>query len=988
MDRHLFAKKRVSLAVSLALGAVAASPVMAQEGENANGQMMEEVVVTGIRSSLKRAMDTKRDATGVVDAITAEDIGDFPDTNLAEALQRITGVAIDRARGEGARVTVRGFGADFNLVTLNGRQMPTHSGFGRSFDFGDIASEAVSGVEVYKTAQSDIPTGGIGATINVLTAKPLERPGTHFTLNAKGVLDQSSRDNDGLTPEIAVLLSHTFLDDTLGFAFTGSFQERKSGEASGRTTSWQEVPSIPSNNGLNVNAPTGDAIPAVPRESTYALDEYDRVRENAQLTLQWQPTDTLTATLDYTYARLDLGHRGKTVGTYYGQIREEGTWVTIDNVASPLIYTETGNQTDYVMAQSDDGTLNERKSVGFNLAWDPTDRLSLEFDVHQSSATSSPNGRFGSTSMVAMSAYGRQVASTNFTTEIPVLSVQLAEPLSPDDMHISGSKFENFWADMDLAQAQLSGSFDLSDTLRLDFGLARTEVENYSAAAIVQRDKWSEADTTAYGSISDIVVPASLEGVFTQLGGGDEVNLNFFTADLGDLVQRALYLNSLSPNNPLYYGNIYGNNENLNGSCGNAFCNQFTPNNGQDEFEENTDAAYVQLSYAGTMFNLPFNARAGVRYEETDVTSYSIIPTYEGISWSGGNEFVVLQGEVTRSTGLTGSYDHVLPSLDFDIELTDDIVFRAAYSQTIARAGFGSLKGVPSVPLYIPVNRGVQQQITVGYGNPGLLPYEADNFDLSLEYYYGDASYISVGYFDKEVANWIGASTVEDVVYDENLVHPGLGPLYQEASAAFQAANGAVPSETELREYIFSNYSTAPGVDVDGNAIYGVVGRDNPILVNVDTVVNSDRLESIDGVEMAWQHNFWDSGLGFIANATFASGSAEYDNSSDEPQNALQGLSDTRNFILFYDKYGLQARVAYNWRDTYFDGNSAQPAYVREYEQWDGNITYAVNDALTIYVEGINLTNETFRSYSRSELQVYSAGEQGTRYNIGFRYTL
>ena len=154
MDRHLFAKKRVSLAVSVALGAMATTPAMAQDSESANDQMMEEVVVTGIRSSLKRAMDTKRDATGVVDAITAEDIGDFPDTNLAEALQRITGVAIDRDRGEGARVTVRGFGADFNLVTLNGRQMPTHSGYGRSFDFGDIASESVSGVEVYKTAQA------------------------------------------------------------------------------------------------------------------------------------------------------------------------------------------------------------------------------------------------------------------------------------------------------------------------------------------------------------------------------------------------------------------------------------------------------------------------------------------------------------------------------------------------------------------------------------------------------------------------------------------------------------------------------------------------------------------------------------------------------------------------------------------------------------------------------------------------------------------
>jgi len=227
MDRHLFAKKRVSLAVSMALGAVAAAPVAAQQSENANDQVMEEVVVTGIRSSLKRAMDTKRDATGVVDAITAEDIGDFPDTNLAEALQRITGVAIDRQRGEGSTVTVRGFGADFNLITLNGRQMPTHGGLGRSFDFGDLASEGVAGVEVYKTGEASAPTGGIGASINVLTSKPLDNPGLTATLSAKGVKDQSSFTGDEWTPEIAFFVSQTFLDDTVGIAITGSFQERQ-----------------------------------------------------------------------------------------------------------------------------------------------------------------------------------------------------------------------------------------------------------------------------------------------------------------------------------------------------------------------------------------------------------------------------------------------------------------------------------------------------------------------------------------------------------------------------------------------------------------------------------------------------------------------------------------------------------------------------------------------------------------------------------------
>lgn len=172
--------------------------------------VMEEVVVTGIKASLKRAMDTKRDSAGVVDAITAEDIGAFPDTNLAESLQRITGVAIERTRGEGSTVTVRGFGADFNLVTLNGRQMPTHSGGGRSFDFGDLASESVSGVEIYKTGQASVATGGIGATINIKTAKPLDNPGLKLAFSTKAVHDLSTTTGEDYTPEVSGLFSQTF----------------------------------------------------------------------------------------------------------------------------------------------------------------------------------------------------------------------------------------------------------------------------------------------------------------------------------------------------------------------------------------------------------------------------------------------------------------------------------------------------------------------------------------------------------------------------------------------------------------------------------------------------------------------------------------------------------------------------------------------------------------------------------------------------------
>ena len=182
-------------------GAVLINPVFAQEQAS---QELEEVVVTGMRGSLKQSMDIKRDSIGVVDAITAEDIGKFPDTNLAESLQRIPGVAIDRQNGEGSQVTVRGFGPGYNLVTLNGRTVATaevniygaqsaYSGpQGRSFDFSNIAAEAVSGLEVYKTGQALLPSGGIGATINVKTRRPFDTPGTQGSFGVKALTDTSN----------------------------------------------------------------------------------------------------------------------------------------------------------------------------------------------------------------------------------------------------------------------------------------------------------------------------------------------------------------------------------------------------------------------------------------------------------------------------------------------------------------------------------------------------------------------------------------------------------------------------------------------------------------------------------------------------------------------------------------------------------------------------------------------------------------------------
>ncbi|MDZ7902436.1 MAG: TonB-dependent receptor plug domain-containing protein [Rheinheimera sp.] len=174
------------------IGVGAVLPVTAQEAAPAKKDEKIEVInVTGIRGSLIKSMDTKRSSEGIVDAISAEDIGKFPDTNLAESLQRISGVSIDQVNGEGSKVTVRGFGPDFNLVTLNGRQLPVTTG-SRSFDFANISADTISGVEVSKTSLASNSTGGIGSTIDVQTLRPLNVHATKAVANVSMVSDEST----------------------------------------------------------------------------------------------------------------------------------------------------------------------------------------------------------------------------------------------------------------------------------------------------------------------------------------------------------------------------------------------------------------------------------------------------------------------------------------------------------------------------------------------------------------------------------------------------------------------------------------------------------------------------------------------------------------------------------------------------------------------------------------------------------------------------
>ncbi len=975
-----FRKKRLAATMSLALGAVYAGPNWAQETDDPESEQpdVEVIEVSGIRGSLTKSMLIKRSSNGVVDAISAEDIGKFPDTNLAESLQRITGVSIDRTNGEGSRVTVRGFGPDYNIVTLNGRQMPAAAGGGRSFDFGNLASEGVAAVEVYKTSRAAQPTGGIGSTINLVTAKPLSNPGRKASVGAKGVYDSSTNENSALTPELSGIYSQTFNDDRFGVQIIGSYQKRNNGTAAASTGSgWYTIQgnqpdwgSLPQN-GSFVNRPQENDVYAVPRSLAYTISEIERTRLNGQLTLQYRPVDNFTATLDYTYSELETQSTRSTISAWFNGVPTGGEYTqgtnTEGSVVGPVIYTDA-SCCDIAMGMSDTAAKNENNSLGLNLEWYINDNLSIEFDAHNSNAQSGPDGPWGNGNSITAVQFDRTSTTVDYSQDFPVMTITYPDGvngLDPSRMLTSGTTMQNNYTKSDIAQYQFTGKYipDSGLVSSIDFGIASIEVKNRTTFSNAQRDTWG-----GYGSPEDypddIFVKKSLPGKFSDVIGSNGAAMEpyYIQADFAALADAISAI-------------AITNGDDL-GPCDTYLC----PSTNYDTDRRTTEKQLAVFGQAHLVFDIgqmPANLVFGARYEDTTVDSTALVPDYSTIRWSGANELVpVVVGETF--TSLSGEYDHFLPAVDFNIEPIDDLILRASYSKTITRPGYADIQGGLTIATVARVNGG-----TGNSGNPGLLPFESDNIDISAEWYYEDGSYLSIGYFNKKVDNFIGNDTYTDTVFD--LPNPAGGPRYDAAVAATGTTDNAT-----IRDYFFAQ----GWVDANGD-IVGIEGEDPYMEFSISEPVNSDE-RKVDGVEMAIQHLFGDSGFGTMINYTVVDGDVKYDNyntnKGETPnQFVLLGLSDTANAVLFYDKDQWEFRIAWNWRDQFLSGTSDgngenNPVYVESYSQIDVNISYDVTEDLVVFLEGINVTNEYQRRHGRHKNMLISIEDVEPRYNIGLRY--
>ena len=1028
---------RAKLAAGASLLAIGllSQPAFAQE-EAAGTEEDNEIVVTGIRASLEQAMDIKRDATGVVDAISAEDIGKFPDTNLAESLQRIPGVSINRVNGEGSQVTVRGFGPQFNLVTVNGRQIATSfvnaaggdqsvdfsRATSRSFDFNNLASEGVSRLEVYKTGRAAIPSGGIGAAINIVTQRPLDAPGDGLrgSIGVKALYDLSNEDFR-VDPEVSGVLNWSDLDNTFGVSLFGAYQKRQSAAASATSNDWNVTPfsSFPGRGAATVvNGAPADptTLVAVPNDSRYHYSESERERINASATAQFRPMDTVTFTADALFAQNDVSEARTDQTNWFNRPFDEITFDTNDAVPT-AIYIEEGagyGTKDIGFEQQYRATRTRLQSYGANLDWEVAPSFSVTLDGNHSVSKSTPNAANGASSTLV--SFGAPVVDEH-------------------SVDYSGAVPNQHWTLND-GGAGTDGILGTADDRGnnngvLDIGDLGTQVQRTNASS--QRHRLDQLSANlgwdfGEGSRFDVgtsYIDSKMTSARTQtqqtLGDWGINNVGDIEAIAGDLVEQFCMgcqfdHYDVTDADIAFRGNavdlyqaLAAHYEGL-GNPINVTGNDF------DQVGEKIWAAYAQLTWKGELMGRPAGLVAGARYENTKVTALSNVAAPTVIEWDSDNDFTRVIGTNVVTITREGEYNHLLPAIDFQIEPMDDVIARVSYSKTIARADYGNLfasqsAGAPNRPTALGGVTGGTQ------GNPNLLPLVSDNFDVSLEWYFDRSSYVSAAFFAKRVKNFVGVGQEPTELF--GLRDPTSGaPGTRSGTAIAQIADaGAVLSDVSLFTFValidanggnvaaaraqFDAQLTGPAGNRQLNQAFvdstlaarDVVANDSDpfFQFNLATPINTET-GNIHGFELQGQYFFGDTGFGVSGSFTKVYGDVGVDILSDPTSNvyALVGLADSFNVTGIYENGPVSFRVAYNWRDKYLSavnrGGGRSPVFFEPFGTLDANLSYDLNDRISLSLEAINILSEPIRSYGRDQNQVWFAQEQKPRIFAGARF--
>ena len=965
---------KVALAVLSVSALSMNTSVQAAETKDQAKKDLEVIEVSGIRSALTGALAEKRNSTSLIEVIQAIDIGKMPDQNLAEVLENVTGIQITRTAGIGTGVQIRG--SNSNLVQINGAAT-VGSGDGRNgMNFEDLSAAIIAGVEVTKAGEAKTIEGSVGGTVNLRTIRPLELSETLGSIRVQG--EDSSLTTDGIQPRISGAFGDNWELDSggrFGFMISGSHTEQEA-------TSFR--PRVDRDGGLVVNSANGSA--AVAQSFDFVgiqflnqeLENFEYETTNIATTFEYSPNDNTKFFFD---AILTEQER-----------RQDSTRVQLSGVSS-LLNNSLPTEFETIDFGSHDGV-----DLG-SIQGAVRGTIEPDLSVHDSN----PNLRFNSDTGARITdtqvfriggewqsdnwSVSSEFSSASSDTETPKLDTQLnfinPNPLTPlSDLDNEG----NITSDTDNDNS-VPVIYDLSGDA-LTFGLNfdsiyaptvadLTNVNNVvldqvdlSRSTTENSDDSFRVDATYY--LDDSIITSVDVGyryniaehestsVTDRIGGFskmvDSPNGALF-ADLlvegpdnfGDADGRELALrNFLIVDPDRAFNDPDGTLAILEGAVvahqGNTDdVSDLTPD-ALDSFsiEEKTHALYAQVNFEYEMIR----GNLGVRHIETDIES------------QGNTE---VNGVVSAVTN-TADYSYTLPRLNIVADVAEDVIVRMSWGKDIRRPDFGDLD--------TSISFGTNENSSLNIGNPGLEPEEVTSFDISAEWYFAEAAVVSIGYFKKDRTNLF----VTDL------------------ESAPINASGLRSTDVSCPGGGLYNPAVQPNVLGDPNT--------TGLCVDFESFFNDPSTVTQTGIEMAVQYDLsafeddlgWASGFGVQANYTiqdYKGGSAFYTSAERGTDifNAIQGVYDedqfveytsdrglldfsenAYNFTLYYEKFGLSARMRYTWREAFRTEDTAAgaslnstlgfPVVTHDRGQLNASINYDVNEHLNIGVEAVNLTEE------------------------------
>lgn len=913
------------------------SPVAAQVGPD--NVPAEDIVVTGIRNSLANSARVKREAQQIVDSISAEDVGKFPDANISESLQRITGVAIDRSGGEGQFITVRGLGPEFNSVLVNGRIMATDNP-GREFSFDVLSSNMIQRTDVFKSSVPELQEGGIGATVNIITARPLDqREGFHFSGSVGGIYD-TMRDKVG--PDASAVVSWTNTDKTFGAVLSGSYTKRMNqadqiaidGWINGRPDIISMIDGQPTLiTGSDPRYPVEGNV-NVPQSLYYQRVEEERERINVAGSVQFRPTDNLEITVDGIYSKFDVSGVVRRMDNFLAAPYYEPTFNSNGTVTSMgMIGADFIGQYPQFLEENRDRLTNNglnakidhvynrtnRQSdsyqIGGNIKWNPTEDVELRFDASMTGANrASPNQYLV---IGALLPYSYQF-NVDGGQGLPTVSFDNAIINDPDRMRLHYMAVDRNTSRDRGSEFHFDTKYDVQDSILKSVLIGGSYTERRK---INRSFNNSDTNCTYCGyqvPIADGLLQEYAWGDLLGTGNAIPPTLFEFDADamiayLNDPATLAIPSNGRTPEEQAAFaqqllalpGGPFGVREQLRGTV---------------NVQEKLTAGYIAMQFAGPNWSGNF----GVRVIQTDVISSGFDTPVTSINNTPGDDTLQYTYGPATAISVRNSYINALPSANLKFNVTDNFIARAAFSQTVTRPTLTDL-GVNNDyggRISVPLSSG---------GNPNLLPFRSTNYDLSAEWYLSSVSYLSIGGFYKDLSNFLELQTLPVVRF---------GRTFQ------------------------------------------------------DTRTRNGQTGYIRGIEVGGQYAFdwlpgFASGFGVAGNYTYVDSKVERDQTLADYDCGYNGLSPhSANGSVFYEKFGISARASYNWRSDYLRScrsSQGRPRNRTAYGQLDFSLGYDLTNNFQIYVQGVNVTNQKVDEWSAIEERYLLLEETGARYNFGVR---